>query len=113
MSKKLTQKDIVAQFFKYCTRYGESRVRYEAGRLFVELNGVVMVQVADLNIESLETGLARTAKNCIDAKLYELRDTTKTQQELEKALQEVSDLLASQGTSVDENYSNPENVEGG
>jgi hypothetical protein len=114
MSKKLTQKDIIGQFFKYCTRYGESRVRYEEGRLFVEVNGMVMVQVADLNVESLETGLSRTAKNCIDARLYELRDTAKTQQELEAALQEVSDLLASQGLSVDKDYgSDSKGMEGG
>lgn len=109
MDTRLTQKDIFDQFFKYCTKFGEIKIRYEHGRIIAGLE-----QLADLAVETLEEGLVRMTKNHIDAKLYELRDTAKAQKELELDLQAVSDLLVSQGTSVDADYkSDADDVKGG
>ena len=118
MDKKLTRKDIWVQFFKHC---GGSPLETSTIKLNLFNNsGEVYYQgevLASLTKETIEMGMLRLIKARLDEKKLHAEQAQERAQisyaTLMMELEMASDALASQGTSIDENYSNPENVEGG
>lgn len=108
MSKNLTHKNVLVQFFTHCTQYGTIELHLSDGKIWYGTRGHAPKELITLGEESLEAGMRRIAAAVVSSKLEAIRSSLSDYRDLEASLAEAADALASNGTSIDKDYGKDE-----